>query len=530
MAMMKTIKIVLCSIIIIFLLLLGVEFWLGNKIKVRLEQGVSTRTKGAVCLKIGGARVNLLGRTVKLKRVDVMGDSVLLAKHNIPFYTLKGIIDELTIKGIHWKKRDTGVVVQTKKLVLKSSSFEITGKTAGKTDEQVFRGKMGEILNALEIGEINISLEDIRYKQWKKRNWTRTTGRNIHVGAEGFTWNVMSGALARMFSCEALRVSSERVQRELLNGNLVLNVEGLYVGSREGKIKIDSVCLLPLLPKGKYAIKTGQDWTQVKVSNVTAEQWDFGSLLTARLLKVGYVGVQDVTVNSFKNRKIDQPDRVKRLFYEGVQQFPLGLEVQRIDLLHVHVAYEELSKSGETPGKITFNDLSGEFQGLTNVVKANEPFYKLIVRGKLMNAGEFRTTFCLPVASSNGRFQIEGEMGEMDLALLNPMITPLTKIEVESGKVDRMKFRISGDAREATTEMAFLYEDFVITLLREKDGRLKKASTLSDIINGVLVRRNNPERDRVRSGKAVVKRDIYRSQFNYLWHSLFAGIGKIVEG
>lgn len=168
---------------------------------------------------------------------------------------------------------------------------------------------MGEILNALEIGEINISLEDIRYKQWKKRNWTRTTGRNIHVGAEGFTWNVMSGALARMFSCEALRVSSERVQRELLNGNLVLNVEGLYVGSREGKIKIDSVCLLPLLPKGKYAIKTGQDWTQVKVSNVTAEQWDFGSLLTARLLKVGYVGVQDVTVNSFKNRKIDQPDR-----------------------------------------------------------------------------------------------------------------------------------------------------------------------------------------------------------------------------
>jgi len=261
--------------------LLGVEFWLENKVKVRLEQEVSTRTKGAICLKIGGVRVNLLGRTVKLKRVDVMGDSVLLAKHNIPFYTLKGVIDELTIKGIHWKKRDTGVVVQTKKLVLKSSSFEITGKTAGKTDGKVFCGRMGEVLNIWEIGEIDISLENIRYKQWKKQNWTRTTGRNIHVGAEGFTWNVMSGALARMFSCEAFRFSSERVQRELLNGNLVLNVEGLYVGSREGKIKIDSVSLLPLLPKGKYAIKTGQDWTRVKVSNVTAEQWEklYGQVL-----------------------------------------------------------------------------------------------------------------------------------------------------------------------------------------------------------------------------------------------------------
>lgn len=526
---MKTIKIILCSIIVIFLLMLGVEFWLGNKVKTRLEQEVSTRTKGAVALKIGGVRVNLIGRTVKLKRVDVMGDSVLLAKHNIPFYALEGSIDELTIKGIHWKNRDTGVVIQTKKLILKSSLFEITGKTAGKTDEKVFRGKIGEVLNVLEIGEIDISLANIRYKQWKKQNWIQTMSQNIHVKAEGFTWKVMSGVWARMFSCEALRVSSERVQRELLNGNLVLNVEGLYVGSREGKIKIDSVSLLPRLPKREYAMKTGQDWTRVKVSNVTAEQWDFGSLLASHLLKVGYVGVRDVAVSSFKNRKIDQPDRVKRLFYEGVQQFPLGLEVQKIDLLHVHVAYEELSKHGETPGKITFNDLSGEFQGLTNVVKVNEPFYKLMVRGKLMNAGEFRTTFRLPVASSDGHFRVEGEMGRMDLALLNPMITPLTRIEIESGKVDRMKFRISGDIREATTEMEFLYEDFVITLLREKDGRLKKASTLSDIINGVLVRKNNPVGDRLRSGKATVERDVYRSQFNYLWRSLFAGIGKIVE-
>lgn len=529
MAMKKTIKIISSSIIVIFLLLLGVEFWLGNKVKTRLEQEVSIRTKGAVCLKIGGVGVNLIGRMVKLKRVNVTGDSVWLAKHDTPFYVLEGFIDELTMTGIHWKKRDTGVVVQTNKLVLKSSSLKITGKKAGKTDEKMFRGKMRESLNALEIGEIDISLGNVRYKQWQQQNWTQIAGRNIHVKAEGFTWDVMSGNPARMFSCEVLQVSSERVQQDLLDGNLALEVDGLHVESREGKIKIDSVSFLPRLPKEEYAWLSGQDWTRAKVRSVTAEQWDFGSLLTDRLFKVGYVGVQDVVVNSYKNRKIDQPKRVKRLFYEGVRQFPWGLDVRKIDFLHVCVTYEELSKNGETPGEITFNDLCGEFVGLTNVEKANDSFYELMVRGKLMNAGEFRTSFRLPVASSDGYFRVEGEMSEMNLSLLNPVITPLTKIEIESGKVNGMNFHISGNAQEATTDVEFLYENLKITLLREKDGRLKKAFVLSDIINGVLVRKNNLLGDRVRSGRATVERDIYRSQFNYLWRSLFAGIEKIIE-
>jgi hypothetical protein len=108
------------------------------------------------------------------------------------------------------------------------------------------------------------------------------------------------------------------------------------------------------------------------------------------------------------------------------------------------------------------------------------------------------------------------------------MIEPLTKIKVISGEVESLNFRITGNARQSQTDLLFLYEDLKVRLLKEKDGEVRVRSFLTDLANGILLIKSNPGSRGERKAEATAERDVYRSQFNYLWRSIVAGLKKTI--
>lgn len=51
---------------------------------------------------------------------------------------------------------------------------------------------------------------------------------------------------------------------------------------------------------------------------------------------------------------------------------------------------------------------------------------------------------------------------------------------------------------------------------------------LTDLVNGILLIKSNPDSKGERKAEATAKRDAYRSLFNYLWRSLLAGLKKTI--
>ncbi len=94
--------------------------------------------------------------------------------------------------------------------------------------------------------------------------------------------------------------------------------------------------------------------------------------------------------------------------------------------------------------------------------------------------------------------------------------------------MEGMTFQINGDLRKADVDMIFRYEKLRIRIMKEKDGELQPRSFLTTLVNGLIVRENNPANGGLRKVDGSAQRDPNRSQFNYLWKTLFAGLKNTV--
>lgn len=242
------------------------------------------------------------------------------------------------------------------------------------------------------------------------------------------------------------------------------------------------------------------------------------------------MSIPQAEVESYKNRQVPRPQRVKQLFYRSLQRLPFSVDVRRITLGNVRARYDELSENGTEPGIVQFDSLSGEFYGLTNRGGADD-FFRLEARGELYGAGLLKASFRFPSDSLNRRFEIDGSLGPMSLPLLNRVVTPLAGIQIDSGRLERIEFRVTGNDARSEVQMTMLYDGLDVEMVkRQPDGRLKERRLMTFVVDKMLIRPSNPDGRGTRTADGSTERDPYRSQFNYWWKSLLPGIKNTVLG
>lgn len=382
----------------------------------------------------------------------------------------------------------------------------------------------------LAIGKFELRLGYVSYEQ-------RTQDDTVSYRMKGLRWQMdnceMNSSPKAQYPrcyCRDMHISLEAFRNRFAQGSQLLQADSLYLDSQTGIVSLGQIALLPQYPMEEFAAKSPghTDWTRITTGKITLYRWNMQRLMQDRFLEADSIVLRGAEIASFKNRQIKQPQRVKRLFYQSVQQFPLRFAVHRVNLKDIGVDYFELSPKGNTPGKISFNRLNGRFYDLTNVVTGEQTHYTLKAQGRLMDRGLMQATFRLPIASTDDHFGVEGRLSPMSITDLNPMIEPLTKIKVISGEVEALNFRIIGNSKQSQMDMVFLYKDLKVRLLKEKDGEVQVRSFLTNLANGILLIENNPNARGERKVEATAERDIYRSQFNYLWRSLLAGLKKTI--
>lgn len=310
----------------------------------------------------------------------------------------------------------------------------------------------------------------------------------------------------------------------------MLEIDSLHFQGAQGQFVVGNIRLIPRYSMYEFAQKAPghTDWTSIEAGGLRGTGFGLQQLMTRKFLNIDSLTLDKASISSFKNRKIEQKPKIKRLFYEAVQEFPLPFAMRRFDLNQVDVEYLELARNGLSPGKITFNNLRGVFSGMTNRTTSEYASYKLEAEGKLMDQGYIQAVFNFPVDSLNPFFEVNGKMGTLQLTALNPMIEPLAKIKITSGRMEGMTFGIKGNSQKAQVDMTFLYEQLRIRIMKEKNGQLETSSFLTTLANGLIVKENNPDHRGIRKGEGTAERDPYRSQFNYLWKTLLQGLKQSV--
>ncbi len=323
-----------------------------------------------------------------------------------------------------------------------------------------------------------------------------------------------------------LVVDLSQFQYALDDGDNQLSIDSLHLDTHDRMIRTVGLALLPQLPQSDYAELSHKhgDWTQLETATTVWSGVDFPALVKERIVSIDTIKIQGAKISSYKNRQVPQPQREKQLLSQTIRELPVALRVGCIDFGPLDIIYQELSPEGTQPGTLTFQALTGQCLGLTNRPEAGASPMSIHLQGQYLGKAPLQADFHFPLQDSNDRFTVKGRLGTFDLQDLNPLTEPLANLEIQSGQVDSLLFTITGDATQSSVDLKLLYHNLDVALIKVEEGKILQRRLLSEAIEDWILLPSNPQYGITRTGTGTALRAPYKSQFNYLWRSLWPGL------
>lgn len=536
---MKTLLyILLGSATLLIFVVLGIERWLGNRLRRAAEKTLAEQTGGAVRLTVGRVGVSLWRRTVTLGDLTLRTDTSRLAAFLPGVEAVEADISRISLRHIRFRFGKTtperpkylslgAVEIDVLRLVC-TVNGEPSSDSSGTLSAQRLQELVCRRLGSLAVERIALHRGEV---QVVEPGHNRYSVKGLTIRAAGLRIAPDTPPETRPLFCDDLRITARKASVHFLVTAQLLEAGPVDLALRDERFSLRNIRLVPQYGKAEYAWKTEHhtDWTLVLASGVEAEGVDFGRLWREGSVCVGRLSVRDAEVANFKNRRIVRRERFKPLWHEMIHRLPFGLEVGSVEIVNARVVYEELAATGTTPGRISFDDLNGALRGLTNRPSSPDSMYTLTASGKVMNTGQLRVVVRIPAHPSNDRFEAEGTLGPMSLDLFNRILQPLADAGVRTGRLEGLSFSVSGDSRTAQSTVKMRYSDLSVRLWRrDGEGRGRERKWASGFVNLLVIRSSNPDRKGFRTPRRTVERDPLRSQFNYLWRGLLGGIKESV--
>lgn len=521
----KPIIITLSIIAGLFILVKGTEIFIKSKVR-QIITDVTHAPTAPYDASVGRVSVSLANRAFTLEDISLTTKKDVGAT---TFTTIK--LKKITARGIGFKKIDGKYRIKVGKAEVVSPTLIISSDRIDvaqvKAEKKASKKKKRIEVESVSIGTIKVSNGYFEYN-FHDDNTNYTAG-GINISADSIT---LDKSYCKAQVCkERITATIDSLRYTSLDGYLLAGADTLKIDTRERTISLASVLLLPQkYPKYEYAKHSPDnvDWTQMICGPVECFGVDYPRLIADTLVSVDSIYVGGGTIASFKNRQIMAPQKEKSIFYIGLQQLPVKVNIPVILSENMNITYEELSPKGDMPGAVNIDQAKAKFIGLTNLPERRDDYFILDSECRLMGQALARSTFHFPVNPTRN-VKIEGSMDPMSMTAFNGMITPLSGIRVNSGNIKSIKFDVTANSVKSDVSLVFLYNDLSITLFKEKKWSIVEREFLTGIVDNIIIRSSNPRKNgKTHTGVGSFKRDPYKSQFNYLWKSVFAGVKNTV--
>ncbi|WP_298062119.1 hypothetical protein [uncultured Rikenella sp.] len=526
---MKTaLYVLLGTATLLIFVVLGVEWWIGSKIRRTVEKEIADRTDGAVKLRIGRVRVSLHKRTVLLRDIAVGVDTSKVGVFLSGADSVGVEIGKIALRGIRFSRKGEKYIslrsleIDKPRITLVVDGRQPEADPAGRL--LGLRDKILAQVGRISAGEVRLCDAEIRMSNGTRNSYAV---QGLTLEADGFLYNPARMPDARPLFCDDVRLTVSKLSARFPITAQMLEAEHVELGLSDRTLSMANIRLIPQYDKAEYAWKVARhtDWTQAIVGSVIAQGVDYNRMWHERSLAVDTLTVKDAEVASYKNRRIVRQEQFKPMLHEMIQGLPFAVEIGTAEIVNARAVYEELSASGDRPGRITFDGLNGVFRGITNRPETTDTFYTLTASGKVMDTALLRAVFRFPAHPANDRFEVEGTLGPVNLQVFNRMLTPLAEADIRSGRLDGLSFSVAGNHKEAEVTMKMRYSDLSVALLREgSGGRKRERRLLSGLVNFMFVKSSNPDHKGLRTVRAQAVRDTAKSPFNFLWKVIAGGI------
>lgn len=572
----RTIYIAAGSIILLPLAGIISKQIIENRIEQALVREVDQRTAGLYHLQVERTTLGLIKRSVTLEKICLIADTTRLISQGESHFISQINIAQLTATKIDWQKNASDLMLSCDQFTLRDPIIHIfrNGKVTKMPDNQ----------NTNPIHEINpngirsetehtnnttTSSQQLINKNPRSNSQTSTpsqiglprqtftpanervkivnliltNGAIYEYETDGEKSNLhVTNGISFETGAIAIDLTSDTANTHLSRRNLTANIVGiqytfqnkenqlrldtLYLNTTKRFIRTTGLQLIPQLPQSDYAelSQTHSDWTKIQTSTTIWSGIDFTAFMKERSIVIDTITIQHAEISSYKNRQIAQSQREKQLLNQTLRHLPIALDIRCLQFGPLDVVYQELTPEGVQPGKLTVTNLTGECLGLSNRPAQNQSFLTIRSTGKLMGLANLQTTINFSLQDTSEQFTVNGQLGSLAMNQLNTLTEPLANLSIQNGRIDTLIFNITGNKHSSAVDLKLLYNGLEIELIKDHDGQIRQRRLLSEAINDWVVYSSNPQYGTTRIGTGTALRDPYKSQFNYLWKSLWPGL------
>lgn len=537
-------KITLLVLVLVLLVAKGIPLAVNYYLNANAEEIVSnmiTRTNdfGGHEVNFGGIRVDYdyRGTYLQLSEVKIFPGETITGKNKIRF-NLE--FEEASLTGFSWFR-----------FLFRNSIHLDSAHIQNLTVESITPPLDSLVLNketrtdraGTDYDQVAVKRVRINRVSFENRDSytdsTRLSVSDLFVFGDGFVLTKEDlNTPGTLFQIDQIEGYMDQAAIHLNEFRNAVYANDLSFNTVDNKVRIEQLRFDNKLSKSDYTnqFKYETDWIQLKGASAAVEEMDFQLFLREGDVKAQKLRINDAEIEVYRDkRKPEDLSRRPAMIHEIFRSLPFQLDFREVEFNNGYVSYQERPEN-EAPrsGNLFFDEINATILGATNSPENlnSSDEMKLNASGRLIGEGKIDLEVVYFLNDTTGQFLMKGTIGSMNLALLNPMIEPATKVSLKQGRMNGLFFDISANDLEGTGEVIIKYEDLEIEILDRDFGFDQNIFQRigSFLANRLIIKSQNPDKDELKKGEVYHLRDQHKFIFNYWWKLILSGLKSTLTG
>ncbi len=382
---------------------------------------------------------------------------------------------------------------------------------------------------SLPFNELIIDSLKLYNNQWKlldQFKGTITSLNDLNLQSLSFSLDSLSD-LNRWFDfSQQLSISGSEFSQPL-GDDYQFTIKDYAFDLAENQVKLLKVSVDPKLDRYAFSAKqkTQKSWFDVDIDQITVEKIDWGAMANGRYI-IDKVKVDQVTAEIYRDKNNPfTEDQYSPMPQKTLQDLDVPMWIDTIDIT-ANIKYIERPINSDQEGVMTFDDVQGYLYDFRTEDTLTDQQMVFATQGKLFDSAPFNVNVSFDQKGPNYPYRMQGSVSDFDLVTLNQMLGPVAGVNIRSGYGEKIEFDFLADAKVASGDMRFRYDDLKIDILNKKTheahglGRGIKTFFANTF---VVKKKNSGFAFFVKKGQIFYERDTSRAIFNYWGKALISG-------
>ncbi|WP_420385982.1 hypothetical protein [Roseivirga sp.] len=264
--------------------------------------------------------------------------------------------------------------------------------------------------------------------------------------------------------------------------------------------------------------------------NITADslninQADFNELIRGNTIQAKRLDLVSPSITLFQNMNLPRDEQVEKLLLgELVNQVPMHLDIDTLDIINLELRYEVLAKGQTKTARVNFSQMDGHFANIRKNDTQKDTI-KVELSGRFMEAGDIYFTAQFPLNTPRNH-TYSGHIASMPFASFNPIFSNLGKVNISDGAIKHIYFTGTCDQFNNRGQMIFDYEGLKLQFKTKRDRNAWLKTGLAN-----LLVRNNSGTEASGQTESVdyhYVRPPYIGELGFIVHGITDGVAQVV--